>query len=290
MSSFRLLQISDTHLSRKNPYFLANWERVAHHVNATRPDLVINTGDVALDGTHDGDDLVFAAELHQALDCPVHAVPGNHDLGDNPVDGIAVMGHAVTDGRRAVWHRLFGDDFWSVDVGRWRLVGLNAQLFGTGIDGEDAQWSFLTAALADAGDRSVALFLHKPLFKTDPSETIEARHRYVPEAQRDRLMQLFATARMRLVASGHVHQYRAVRYEAATHVWCPSTAFIIPDDLQPLIGEKQVGLIEYDFRDDDVSFRHVKLDGMQDTLITDTAAYGDIREEMKTYGVRPDVA
>ena len=49
MSEFRLTQISDTHLARRLQKLTDNFHRVSEHIDATRPDLVINTGDLAFD-------------------------------------------------------------------------------------------------------------------------------------------------------------------------------------------------------------------------------------------------
>ena len=84
MTEFRLTQISDTHLARRLQNLTENFHRVSAHIDATRPDLVINSGDVAFDGPTSRSDLEFAKELHDALPVPCRYLPGNHDIGDNP--------------------------------------------------------------------------------------------------------------------------------------------------------------------------------------------------------------
>ena len=73
MTEFRLTQISDTHLSRADRFasLTDNFHRISEHIDATRPDLVINSGDVSWDGPTNRSDLEFAKELHAALpvDC-----------------------------------------------------------------------------------------------------------------------------------------------------------------------------------------------------------------------------
>jgi len=44
--SFRVIQISDTHLSVRHDHFAANVEAVRRHVVGAAPDLVVNTGDL----------------------------------------------------------------------------------------------------------------------------------------------------------------------------------------------------------------------------------------------------
>ena len=290
MVAFRLIQISDTHLSRANPHFVANWDAVATHIGGLKPDLVLNTGDIALNGPDVEDDLAFAAEQHARLAAPLRTIPGNHDLGDNPTDPSHPPKQPVTSARMQAYERHFGLGFWSMNAGNWMLVGMNAQLFGTGLPAEEAQWVFLDNVFAGAGARPVAVFLHKPLFKSQPDDVDEAKHRYVPLKPRLRLLELMKRAHVKVIGCGHVHQYRTFNYDGIDHVWCPSTAFILPDDLQPRLGDKRVGFVTYAFEGDRVSFEYGRADGMNDTLITDVSAYGDIRRKMREASLAPAAA
>ena len=47
MAKFKLIQVSDTHLSRERPCFVPNWDAVVAHVNAAQPDLLLNSGDIS---------------------------------------------------------------------------------------------------------------------------------------------------------------------------------------------------------------------------------------------------
>src|SRR3954451_12796516 len=67
MSEFRLTQISDTHLGRRFPGLIANFQALSEHIDTDRPDLVVNTGDVSFDGPTSRDDVEFAKGLHDAL-------------------------------------------------------------------------------------------------------------------------------------------------------------------------------------------------------------------------------
>jgi 3',5'-cyclic AMP phosphodiesterase CpdA len=241
--AYRLAQISDTHLSRDKPFFVANFRRVAAHLAAARPDLVVNTGDLALDGAHGNDDLAEARRLHDALDLPMRFIPGNHDMGESPhVPGGEQP--TITAESRARYLRLFGDDFWRLDVPGWRIVAINAQLLGSALPATAAQLAFLGDAVAGAEGRSVALLVHKPLFHLSPSEEA-VTGRFVNPGPRRRLLAAFGGRSPRLIASGHVHQYLAATLDGAEHVWCPSTAFILPDQRQPRYGLKQTGYVEH---------------------------------------------
>src|SRR5450631_160917 len=67
MPEFRLTQISETHLTRRLQKLTDNFDRIGEYIDARRPDLVVNSGDLAFDGPTSRDDLEFAKTLHAAL-------------------------------------------------------------------------------------------------------------------------------------------------------------------------------------------------------------------------------
>ena len=52
---------------------------------------------------------------------------------------------------------------------------------------------------------------------------------------------MFSAVDLRLVALGHVHQRRDFTFGHTRHVWAPSTGFIIPERMQPVIGARKSG-------------------------------------------------
>ena len=257
MSPLHVVQVSDTHLTPARPWIDRNFDAITQIVSTIRPDLVVNTGDISFDGADVEGDLAFARTRHAALGCPVRAIPGNHDVGDNPWQAQGEP-HAITAARLERYRRHFGEDYWRVEAGRWLLIGLDVQLFGSGLVAETEQWAFVAAAAARArsGSRSIALFVHKPLFEDDPGEA-DVNHRFVPPQHRHRLMVLLGP-RLRLVASGHVHQHRHRRVGVVDHWWAPSTAFVFSDQRQPRLGAKRVGYVDLVFDGDEVAVRIVE--------------------------------
>src|SRR3712207_9202687 len=92
----RVAQISDTHLSPGKRHFASNWEPLLAWVRQQRPDLIIHTGDVTVDGADDEEDMRYCAGLLSRLHAPVLAIPGNHDVGEagNPHQPINEIGRA----------------------------------------------------------------------------------------------------------------------------------------------------------------------------------------------------
>jgi 3',5'-cyclic AMP phosphodiesterase CpdA len=271
MSKFRLTQISDTHLARRLQLLTDNFHRVSEHINATRPDLVINSGDLAFDGPTSRSDLEFAKSLHKALPVPCRYLPGNHDLGDNPTAIGPVPKHPANEPLRQSFIDVIGEDRWRFEEAGWCFVGLNSLIMNTGIESEAEQFDWLSEQLARVNGRPVALFIHKPLYLDTPDdpELESSAIRYVPQPRRKQLIEMFDKVDLRLIASGHVHQRRDFTFGHTRHVWAPSAGFKISDAIQEVIGIKEVGLVEYRFAPDSFEVRHVRAPGQVDIDLDD---------------------
>ena len=266
MTEFRLTQISDTHLARWLPKLTQNFERVCEYIDATRPDLVVNSGDVAWDGPSSASDLEFARKLHDALPVACRYLPGNHDIGDNPTQIGPAPSHPVTEQDRQAFVTVFGDDRWRFDAAGWCFIGLNSLVMNSGLVSEAEQFDWLASELACVGSRPVALFLHKPVYLNTPEdpELVASAIRYVPMPARRRLVEILRSVDLRLIASGHVHQRRDYTCRSIRNVWAPSAGFVISDARQDRIGIKEVGLVEYRFQPDGFEVRIVKAPGQAD--------------------------
>ena len=273
----QLVVVSDSHLSGRASEAERNWSAVVDHVHRTRPDLVVHVGDLSLDGENDAEDLDYAREqLGRLSPAPWIAVPGNHDIGDNRIAGADPAG-AVTEDNLANWTRAVGPLWWTRDVGGWQLVGVNAQLFGSGLPAEDEQWRWLEEVLAAASRPRPLLFVsHKPIDATDTELADAPGIRFVPSPARDRLRGLLAEARrLRLVLSGHVHQYRVLELDGTAHVWAPTTWAVLPDSWQATIGTKRCGVLQFGLSGTGVAdHRLVAPEGLRQLVIgEDTPLY-----------------
>ena len=257
----RIAVVTDSHLAARAGAFNDNWHAVRAFVAAQAPDLTLHLGDITVDGVKDPADLEHARTISADWPTPIRFLPGNHDIGDNPPGPGVAASEPLRPARLADYRAAFGLDRWALDAGGWRLIGLNAQLLGTDTGDEAEQWAWLAPTLAEAPDRPTVLFLHKPLFQDSLADE-KPHQRYVPIAARRRLLELFSSVRLRSVVSGHTHQYLDRVVDDVRHLWVPSTAFFLPDELQERIGEKVTGIGMLELGPDRLRFHLVCPDGV----------------------------
>jgi 3',5'-cyclic AMP phosphodiesterase CpdA len=241
-----VLVVSDSHLSPRAPEANANWSAVV--AVAERFDLVLHAGDLTLDGARHPEDVEHAASLLRALPVPWAAIPGNHDIGDNVG---AAHGPEVTADRIRRWDGCVGPDRWSRQAGAWTVVGINAQLFGSGLDEERQQWQWLRDVLgAQRPGAPVLLVTHKPLSASDDELEVAPVVRFVPEPARTRLQGLLDATYCPVVLSGHVHQHRVLEHGGRRHVWASTTWAVLPEVMQPTVGLRRSGVLALELGDD----------------------------------------
>ena len=272
----RIIQISDTHLSRGKAHFTDNWAPLARWIGAQGPDLLIHTGDVTVDGAEIDDDLSYSAELMAGLRVRWRALPGNHDVGET--------GHRhqpVTKERLARWRARFGADWWVEEIASWRLIGLDALLFGSGDDEEAVQMAWLEEIMAKSAGRQIAWFLHKPLFIDSPAEA-DTGYWSVKPQPRARLLALLERHRVALVASGHLHKAHDFRLGHTRYLWAPASSFLVGAMQPAMPGEKRLGAVCYEFGESGLSARICEVPGLAEHWLD------DVRDEV--YPRRPDPA
>jgi len=251
----KIALVSDTHFDSNDHLLVENWHAVDRWLKATRPDLVIHLGDITAKGSRDAAQLAFAHRVLAQSDFRIRAIPGNHDIGDCPTAPGQIPDEPLAPERLADYRRHFGRGHWCLEVEGWRLFGLNALLFATGLAEEEAQFAWLAQVL-DHGDGPVGIFVHKPLCRDSLDEDI-VHLRYVAKPARQRLMAMLAGHDLRFVAAGHTHQVRSHHRDGVEHVWVPSAAFTVPDFRQEWIGEKCVGVMTLELTANEHAFTHV---------------------------------
>ena len=235
-----IVVLSDIHLSPTHGFFWQNWCVARDFAEAAKADAVIVNGDLAINGPDSDAEIAFAATALKNMRTPVMALPGNHDVGDEPPGQDSDQ--IIDEDRLTRWDSSFATDRWALDAGGWRLVGVNAQLFGSGLAREHAQDHWLDAQLSTAGRRT-ALFLHKPLFLGSPADDVVSPASMVPSA-RTRLLDKLNRSDVRLIVSGHLHQHRDRTFGGQRHLWVSAVAFAAP---QAHGGDGRCGVTVLDF-------------------------------------------
>jgi len=261
-----ILQLSDAHLSPRNQLFRGNIARIRAAVESMPLDLVVASGDLSLDGADRDEDLALAAALHREFGAPLLALPGNHDVGSH----AHTMPRQPFDTARLTRFRdHLGAGRGVVDLPGWLVVGLNSEVMGTGHEEEDAQAAFIVEAASAAGDRRIALFLHKPVFVTEPEDP-SFDYWSVPPHARETLAPLLQHPGLRLVASGHLHVHHHATRGAVAYAWAPPLSFVVaPGDQPGLPGTRCTGALLHHLHADHVETVLLSPEGMEVPLLSE---------------------
>lgn len=252
----RIVQVSDTHLSRKRAYFHDNWEVFVAEMAADPPDLIVHSGDISFDGAADEDDIAFAKAQLDTLAAPWVAIPGNHDIGESQ---LAVrLDQPIDSDRIARWRRHVGPQWWVRDIHAWRIIGIDTALLGSGRPEESEQWAFVGGALSERRSRPVLLVQHIPPFlkaPDDPAFTTLA----VPHAVRTQLLDVCASGGVRAIAAGHVHVHNRLEYRGIEIVWAPATSFFnIVERTHAGFDVPRPGYVEWMLDGEEISWKLVE--------------------------------
>ncbi|WP_292898149.1 metallophosphoesterase family protein [Nitratireductor sp.] len=252
MTAFSMLHLSDTHLSARMDHFRRNNELMLEKLKEADHDLMVHTGDITLDGIRHEDDFDFCRSFYEGLERDILFLPGNHDVGDNPrlSRPASENGSAIDGTRMDRYLAHYGEDRWVIDRERWRILGINSLLIGSGLSREAEQNAWVEEQLADLGDRHLAVFSHQPFFINEP-DPLQLSYWTVDPEGREGLRLLMEHPSLRVIASGHLHQQRSREYGQTGLIWCPSIAFTTRAELVPEMGgQRQVGYLEHSFEDD----------------------------------------
>ncbi|MGI5401426.1 metallophosphoesterase family protein [Streptomyces sp. CA-135486] len=263
-TTLRLVQISDTHLSRWDGPLRRNFCTLARFVNESlQPDLVVHAGDSVLSNPDSEEDYLAASELLRLIDAPMLLIPGNHDIGE-PYERTW---WTVTAERIARYRRHFGPAPWLKWFGDIALVGLNSQIFGTGLPEEDEQWQWLATIAQSVKDRAVVLFLHKSFWTGYCGS--DGRQGAIDPADRERILDTLRAARLLGVSNGDVHRYRKTWHDECFELWGPSTAFLVHrEETEKLpAGLEQLGVVLFEFTGERVKATFQTTPGLEEVEV-----------------------
>ena len=265
MSLFTVVQISDMHLDPQPGQCETCFDEIRTRIDAEGPDLVVVTGDVSADGhIHSGMFDRVKSQL-DLFSVPVHVIPGNHDVGDKRGEK-----HEVKPEYLEKWKATFKSDRFHVRRDGWRLIGINTQVLGSSFYEEAEQFAWFDDILTAAESRhdQVAIFLHAAPYLDKPDETLSGPSQYwgFDPTPRGELLERLDRPGVKLVANGHLHWHRILERNGVTHVWCPSTSFVVDDAIFP-DGGAVVGFVKYEFNLNGVISKLVSLDTDPKTVV-----------------------
>lgn len=236
---FTYAVITDTHLNQgetecNSPFEvnrLANgrMRHVVRDLNARDLAFVIHLGDLlhpvpAIEALYERAAAQFNDQI-AALRHPIYLIPGNHDVGDKPIDwGPAGV---VRDEFLALWRQHFGPNYQAFEHDGCRFVLIDAQIINSGLEAEAQQRTWLEAELAAHEGRRVFLNLHYPPYLTDPHE--EEHYDNLAEPGRSWVLDLMRRYRIEAMFAGHVHNFWYHRHGESDCYLLPSTAFVRQD-------------------------------------------------------------
>jgi len=178
----------------------ANYEFAVANVNRLRPQFVVICGDLINkpgDPAQAAEYFRITAKIDKSI--PVYAVPGNHDVGNDP-----------TPESLAAYRQRWGPDYYSFRQGEIYGIVLNASLISAPAKAQaeaDKQESWLKAELVKAkasGARHTVVFQHQSWFLENPAEP--AQYFNIPIPQRRHYLDMLKASGVRYVFAGHYHR------------------------------------------------------------------------------------
>lgn len=235
---FTFAVVADTHMNPEDDVASSPWEvnklandrskAVVEEVNSHRPDFVVHLGDMIHPVPSHADYPVAAERFHALfgqLTMPLHVVPGNHDVGDKPLDWTPAA--IVTEEYVELYEEHFGKSYYSFAYGDCEFIVLNAQIINSGFDSEAAQRKWLEETLAARPDARRFLFLHYPPYVL--SEDEPGHYDNLDEPGRSWLLELLRHYRVEAFFAGHVHNFFYDRVGTSDFYVLPSTSFVRSD-------------------------------------------------------------
>jgi predicted phosphodiesterase len=208
--------------------------RVVHELNRLAPDFTIHLGDI----THPEpgspayeDSAERFHTVYDELDCPLHLVAGNHDIGEKAFPGepltMQQARRTVNDEMIAVYEQHFQAQYYSFDHEDCLFVVMNGMIVNSGLAREDEQRVWLEALLADNDGRRIFMFSHYPPYLSRADEP--GHYDATDEPGRSWLLGLLEGHRVEAYYAGHVHNFFFNRHGATSCYVLPSICFLRHD-------------------------------------------------------------
>lgn len=242
---FSFVLIADTHIDRENlpssspfpvnelcngrtRYCIADIGHLSREMGSLAPKFTVHLGDL----THPVPSMAAYStavddfrEITAELKMPLYLVPGNHDVGDKPVDWAPAG--VVRERFLTAWNHNFGRHYQSFSHGGVKFVLLNAQIINSGLELDHQQQKWLETTLRRADGQRIMLLLHYPpyLYTEDEAENYDN----LANPGRTWLLNLSEKYNVEALFAGHVHHFWYNRYKSMDCYLLPSTSFTRQD-------------------------------------------------------------
>jgi len=274
----RLVQISDTHLSRWDGPLRRNFLTLVDFVNTTlKPDLVVHTGDVTLSNPDSDEDFAVAKELHRRIDAPIRLLPGNHDVGE-AYDRSSWW--ATNSARLTRFEQFFEPTPWLEWLGGVGLVGLNSQVLGSGLPEELKQWKLLEEIAEKVFGKHIIVFLHRSFWT--PFRGSDRRPGSLSREDRERILKILGKSQLLGVVNGDLHRYKKGWRERGFELWGPSTSFLVHREESARLpaGLEQLGVVLFEIQHERVRTTFQTVPGLEEVEVGQFAEARPAREEV----------
>lgn len=164
-------------------------------------------------------------EISSQLSCPLHVLPGNHDVGDKRIDWMPA--DQICEPHLNAYRQAFGKDYFSIDIDNIRCVLINSLLINSGLQAEQEQKTWLEEQINSAQEKRVFLFMHYPPFVYNETEL--GSYDNLDEPGRTWLIELMKRPNVEASFAGHVHNFWYEQLAESSFYMLPSTAFLRHD-------------------------------------------------------------
>jgi Icc-related predicted phosphoesterase len=199
-------------------------QRVVEELINLNPNFVIHVGDMVrpFPALSNYDEVCDQAlELFQQLPCPVHYIPGNHDIGDKPIANAPAPN--ICDAFIEKYKNKFGNTYGSFEHQGIKFILLNSSVINSGLQEEHDQWRWLDQQSLELDGKRAFMFIHYPPYLVSTEE--HPHYDNIDEPGRTRLLTLINEMETEALFAGHVHHYFYNRH-GSTDMYClPATSF-----------------------------------------------------------------
>ncbi len=209
MNPVKVLHISDLHIESKPaklyPIVPQSLDGISAQIRASKPDMVIVTGDLTCHGSCDREELEMAKAWLDGLGLPYMAIAGNHDLGPNSRRAKQHPGSECYDPHpfdTTHFARVFGTGVVeSLDIGPCQIIGLNIR------NGDPDNALALLENQLSAAKKPVIVFGHYPVVPVRDHGVLATFgfSDYIPDSVSQLRQLLTSHLQVKIYACGHVH-------------------------------------------------------------------------------------